>query len=302
MKNVTRKFSIGLALFALVALVVFPAVSFAADMSSETSAAAESVKTVTLPPAPVKPVALSPEATATAPTMVPTIDSTPILAIAPPMIWGSSDPYVTISLYLNGLLAGTTIADYSGSWNFGEAPSLPLLHAGDQIYVTATGAGVTTEPSPIETVVAFIPVHLLTIKPIYAGDKTISGTTDAPAGSLIEIDNNILGAVVATGIVQADGTWVATVLPGMVLKAGDGVNAWAFVLDSNGGIIGWNWGFVGATVLAKKTPEPLPLPKEATPSALPPTGDVSALPIVSVAASAIVIAGAALVSRRRLSA
>ena len=137
---------------------------------------------------------------------------------ATPAITGTAEAGSTVSVYLDGILAGTALADGSGNWTF--TPSSPLADGPHTVYATATdAAGNTSANSNTNAFTVDTAAPAVTITAPAEGSTTgdstptISGTTDAAEGSTVTVT---IGAESHTATVQADGSWSLdwpTVLP-----------------------------------------------------------------------------------------
>lgn len=149
---------------------------------------------------------------------------------ASPDVHGTAQPGSTVSVYADGILLGTTLADaITGVWSF--TPTLALSDGLHNLVATATGAAGNVSPATGE-----YPITVDTVAPgsadslqltddvgpntglISSGDTTddstptLSGTAE-PGSSVIVIDN---GIEIGRALVDAMGAWTFTPAPALV--------------------------------------------------------------------------------------
>ncbi|WP_371365427.1 Ig-like domain-containing protein [Pseudomonas sp. QL9] len=149
---------------------------------------------------------------------------------ARPTIVGTAQPGVTVSVYIDGALAGTVLADAKGDWNF--TPSADLSDGLHNITATATNSVGNVSP---ET--GAYPIVVDTVAPVTPGDT---------AADLLDDVGQIQGEIV-DGTVTDDNTptFEGTAEPGAVVVIYDnGQEVGRVPTDSEG-----NWSFTPSTPL-----------------------------------------------------
>jgi len=154
-----------------------------------------------------------------------TIDLTPPLApivaapadgaltnSATPVVSGTAEPSSTVTIFVDGAIAGTTSADASGRWQF----TLPAPLADRPHTIRATAVDLAGNVSPesnessftIDTIAPADPavVTLAEGAVLYASTPTLTGTAE-PSGTVTVL---IDGALAGVATVDASGSWSFT--------------------------------------------------------------------------------------------
>jgi|GEM_PF-1363484 len=128
----------------------------------------------------------------------------------------SSPAGTTITVYSNGVSIGTTTVQADGTWSLS---GIIGLVGGESITATA---GTGASQSALSNKVVVTPAPPVVDSPLTAGATAVTGTSTAPAGSLLTVYKS--GTPIGTAMVQADGTWSLTGL-GTPLADGDTLEA-----------------------------------------------------------------------------
>ncbi|WP_296715188.1 Ig-like domain-containing protein [Rhodoblastus sp.] len=143
-------------------------------------------------------------------------------ATATPVIAGTGIAGDTVTISIDGAVAGSTVVAGSGSWSY--TPTSPLSEGGHTITATQTdAAGVTSAPSAAdgfivdtlttESAIADVAVTIGTDGKIYINSANFNGgstilTGKAEAGDSVTVSVN--GGAALTATVATDGNWSAT--------------------------------------------------------------------------------------------
>jgi len=135
-----------------------------------------------------------------------------LLTDTTPDITGTAEPSSTVTVTIDGVVAGTTTADAAGSWTF--TPSSPLGEGPHTVTATATDAA--GNESPQSSAVTFTIDSVPPGAPVITGPATgdlltdatpeITGTAEPNSTVTVTID----GVVVGTTTADATGTWTFT--------------------------------------------------------------------------------------------
>jgi hypothetical protein len=131
---------------------------------------------------------------------------------ATPVISGTAEAGSTVSVSFDGTVAGTAVADGSGSWSF--TPSSALAQGAHSVTAQATDAAGNTGPSSNShafTVDSEAPVAPVVVTPangalVNTTTPVISGTAEAGSTVSVSVDGTVAGTVVANGT----GNWSFT--------------------------------------------------------------------------------------------
>ncbi|MDY7228839.1 adventurous gliding motility protein AgmC [Hyalangium rubrum] len=129
-----------------------------------------------------------------------------------PVITGTSEPNLTVTVFLDGAALGITQSDASGNWTF--ALATPLADGAHEVSAVATNAGGNVSPSSnvnrftVDTVAPAAPVVTQPVGGTVTSDNTpaIAGTTEP--GSTVTLTLN--GTEVGPVTVDAAGNWTFT--------------------------------------------------------------------------------------------
>jgi hypothetical protein len=180
------------------------ALDAAGNRSAATTGTVDSEIDTTPPPVPV----LSSVTDNAAPVTGPVADGGSLNATAP-ILAGTAQPGVLVSVYDGGLLLGTTLTDGTGTWSF--TPTTPLVDGPHAFTATTTDAvGNESQPSPAFTVVVdTIAPPAPVIAP--SNGTLVSGTAEADAVVHLDLDGN--GTFETTVQADASGAWSIAPVP-----------------------------------------------------------------------------------------
>lgn len=149
-----------------------------------------------------------------------------------PLLSGTSaEANVTITLYDNGVIAGTTTADGAGNWSL--TPALALSQGAHNLTITATDAnGNESAPTPVFALTVDTQAPGLTLLP--SDGNILSGTTEAGATVSIDLGND--GSIDATVTADASGNWSYT----PTTRLADGLTVGVHAADAAGNSSGAN--------------------------------------------------------------
>lgn len=178
-----------------------------AAVSSDRGASSSNTHTFTVDTtAPTAPVIASPAAGST-------------VADTTPQISGTAEPFAVVTVFIDGVAAGTTTADASGAWAF--TPTMPLAIGAHTVNATATdragntslrnadvGFTVSSSTSPVTIVAPLDGTLTRDSRPAFSGS--------APPSSMVEV--LVDGVVVCTTTASANGAWTCS--PGAALGEG----------------------------------------------------------------------------------
>ena len=138
-----------------------------------------------------------------------------------PVVVGTAEPGSTVSVFVDGVLAGTTTADANGDWSFALPAALDEgAHAITAQASNAHGDGPVS--APVGVVIDLTPPAAPVLLSPADGSvtsetaPTLTGTTEPGAVVLIEVD----GVVVATVPADGSGNWSYTLAPTEALAPG----------------------------------------------------------------------------------
>ncbi len=125
-----------------------------------------------------------------------------------PSVSGTAEPNSTVTVYIDGSIAGTTTADGSGNWNFTAAV---LSDGSHTVRATSTdGVGNTSPDSntntfTVDTIAPAAPVVTTPVNGSTINDSTpsVSGTAEPNSTVTVYIDGSIAGTTTADG----SGNW-----------------------------------------------------------------------------------------------
>ncbi len=172
----------------------------ATDGSGNTSAAsaALSLRIVAAPPQPPAPVLAS--------------GANPVNNNEPPLT-GTATAGTTVTIYVDGVVAGTTTADGSGNWSY--TPASPIADGPHDITITATdGSGNASAASPALSLTvdttppsqASVPALVSGTSPLNINEPPFSGTADPGSTVTVYVDGIVIGTTMADG----SGNWTYT--------------------------------------------------------------------------------------------
>ncbi|WP_375195977.1 Ig-like domain-containing protein [Sphingobium sp.] len=147
---------------------------------------------------------------------------------AQPVLTGTAEAGVTVSIYDNGVLVGTTAADGSGNWTFA-----PLLGEGPHSLTATTTDGVGNESQPSAAFALTVDTAPPAAPAIDPGNGSIV-TGRAEAGATVNLDFD--GNGTTDGSAVADGAGIWTYAPGTPLTDGTVITARA--VDAAGNMSG----------------------------------------------------------------
>lgn len=143
-----------------------------------------------------------------APT-TPTISSNQPTTDTTPTLTGTAEPKSTVTISIDGAVAGTAITDASGNWSF--TPSTPLSEGSHTVTAIATDAAGNNSPvSSGNTIIvdATAPNAPTLSQPGTTSDNTptLNGTAEPNSTVTVSIDGNVVG----TAITDPSGNWSFT--------------------------------------------------------------------------------------------
>ncbi len=198
------------------------ATATATDAAGNTSSPSEPVSFTVDSVAPFAPVLASPTAFTNTPT---------------PAIGGSAEAGSMVTIVLDGVVAGTAIANAAGAWNF--TPFSPLTEEAHTVYATSQdAAGNTSLPSvprifTVDTVAPAAPAVTSPSSTVSSDALVIGGTAEAGSTVTVMVD----GAMVGTATANTSGAWSLT--PASPVAAG-GHTAHAYARDPAGNPSPWS--------------------------------------------------------------
>ena len=169
-----------------------------------------------------------------------TTPSNGIYTPATTSISGSTTAAVTLTLYVDGLIAKTTTASGAGAFTFSNL----TLSAGQQIYIIAELNSGTVGTSYCSSKTSTFTVTCFTNSPLIAVGNSnqlttglpITGTSSEPAGTTIRVYTSTNVLVAATAV-QANGTW-STANAGTIPAAYNAVAATSYYANAQNGTCG----------------------------------------------------------------
>ncbi|MFC0197083.1 Ig-like domain-containing protein [Microbacterium arthrosphaerae] len=183
-------------------------VATAADAAGNTSGPSDAVAFVVDTAAPAAPIITSPA-------------NDDVLTDSTPTITGSAEADSTVTVIIDGEVAGTTTADGTGAWSF--TPASPLADGEHTVTATARDAAGNTGPEAeeviftIDTVAPLAPVITAPVGGSTTNDATPAITGTAEPGSTVTV---VIDGTTA-GTTTADGTGAWTFTPASPLADGE---------------------------------------------------------------------------------
>ncbi|ADO70145.1 adventurous gliding motility protein AgmC [Stigmatella aurantiaca] len=151
----------------------------------------------------------------TTPPAAPVV-STPVhnttITDSTPTYSGTAEPFSTVTVIVDGVPVGTTIANSSGAWLF--TPTVPLLDGPHSVKATATDVAGNTSPESntntfiLDTTPPAAPVVITPANGSVTSDNTPTYSGTAEAGSTVTIF--VDGSPVGTTTASASGSWSFT--------------------------------------------------------------------------------------------
>jgi hypothetical protein len=136
-----------------------------------------------------------------------------------PPLKGTAQPNSTVTIYVDGVAVGTTIADASGNWTY--TPTSPIANGTHSITATATdGAGNVSPVSQALSVTISTTAPAIPSAPVLVGGNNgnINTTTPTITGNAVPGDTVTIyvnGVAVGTTIASSSGTYTYTFNPAL---------------------------------------------------------------------------------------